>query len=114
MCVESVPLSLLVLGSLTRAGFSPLRLLLRRGLCVYVCMYIHLFCQGGDAAGAGAGAGAGGGVGNVDDDEPFEADKEYRATKTWSVEELQLLWDLKTKDREFDVCLSFCLLPLVG
>lgn len=28
-------------------------------------------------------------------------DKEYRATKTWSVEELQLLWELKTKDREW-------------
>lgn len=27
-------------------------------------------------------------------------DKEYRATKTWSVEELQMLWDLKTKDRK--------------
>lgn len=39
----------------------------------------------------------------MDDDDEFEADKEYRATKTWSVGELELLWDLKTKDRKFDI-----------
>lgn len=42
----------------------------------------------------------------VDDDDDFEADKEYRATKTWSVGELELLWELKTKDRKFSV--RFC------
>lgn len=35
-----------------------------------------------------------------EDDEDM-GDKEYRATKTWSVQELQLLWDLKTKDRKY-------------
>lgn len=59
----------------------------------------------------GGGAGAGAGATGDEEHVHFEADKEYRATKTWSVEELQLLWDLKTKDREFCFSLSLFLPP---